>query len=71
MFARVLADPTLREQHGHRPAIHVTVAASTLLGLDDQPAHLDGHGPITAQTVRQLATDQTGTWHRILTDPAS
>jgi hypothetical protein len=49
--------------------VHVTVAASTLLGLDDQPGELAGYGPITAQAARQLAAD--GTWRRILTDPLS
>jgi hypothetical protein len=69
VFARVLGDPALPEQHGHRPAIQVTVAASTLLGCDDQPAELDGYGPITAHTARRIAADHTGTWRRILTNP--
>jgi hypothetical protein len=68
VFARVLGDPSLPEQHGHRPAIHVTVAASTLLGCDERPAELEGFGPITAQTARRIAADQSGTWRRILTD---
>jgi Domain of unknown function (DUF222) len=49
--------------------VQVTVAASTLLGLDDHPGELAGYGPITAQAARQLAAD--GTWRRILTDPVS
>jgi Domain of unknown function (DUF222) len=48
VFTRVLADPNLPEAHGQRPAINVTVSISTLLGCDNQPAHLDGYGPITA-----------------------
>jgi hypothetical protein len=48
--------------------IHVTVAAGTLLGLDDKPGELSGYGPITAQMARELAAD--GVWRRILTDPA-
>src|SRR5215470_17063350 len=48
VFARALADPSLPEQHGQRPAIQVTVQLSTLPGCDNQPAHLDGYGPITA-----------------------
>jgi len=71
VFARVLGDPDLPEQHGHRPAIQVTVAASTLLGCDELPAHLDGHGPITADTARRIASDKSGTWRRILTDPTT
>ena len=54
-----------------RPAIQVTVAASTLLGLDEQPGELAGHGPIPASVARRLAADPTGTWRRLLTDPAT
>jgi uncharacterized protein DUF222 len=54
---------------GRRPAIQVVVSADTLLGLDDQPAHLTGYGPITAQAARRLAADESGTWRRLLTDP--
>ena len=63
-----LADPALTRSHGQRPAIQVTIAASTLMGLDDQPAELDGYGPITAVLARRIATDPTATWRRILTD---
>jgi hypothetical protein len=45
VFARVLGDPSLPEQHGRRPAIQVSVQLSTLLGGDNQPAHPDGYGP--------------------------
>jgi hypothetical protein len=67
-FARVLGDPSLPEAHGQRPAINVTVSLGTLLGCDDQPAHLDGYGPITAALARRLAADQTGSWRRLVTD---
>jgi Domain of unknown function (DUF222) len=53
---------------GVKPSIQVSVAASTLLGLDDQPGELDGHGPIPASLARRLAADPTGTWRRLLTD---
>jgi hypothetical protein len=56
---------------GSGPLVHVTVAASTLLGLDDEPADLTGYGPIPASMARRIAADPTGTWRRILTDPAS
>ncbi len=62
-------DPLLPRQHGTRPSIQVTVALSTLLGVDDQPAELDGHGPIPAAVARRLAADPTGTWRRLVTDP--
>src|SRR4051794_17589808 len=54
---------------GRRPSTNVVVSADTLLGLDDQPAHLTGYGPITAQSARRLAADESGTWRRLLTDP--
>jgi hypothetical protein len=47
--------------------VRVTIPASTLLGLDDQPAHLDGHGPIDAVAARALAAG--GVWQRVVTDP--
>jgi hypothetical protein len=68
VFTRVLGDPALPEQHGQRAAINITVGLSTLLGCDEQPAELDGYGPITAALARHLATDPTGTWRRLLTD---
>jgi hypothetical protein len=68
VFARVLRDPNLPEAHGQRPAIHITVSISTLLGCDNQPAHLDGYGPITAAAARRIASDQSGTWRRLVTD---
>jgi Domain of unknown function (DUF222) len=43
-----LHDPLLPRAQGTRPAIQVTVAASTLLGHDEQPGDLAGHGPIPA-----------------------
>ena len=61
----------LPELQGRRPTVQVVVAASTLLGLDDEPAYLSGYGAITAETARQLAADPTGTWQRLLTDPNS
>ena len=50
-------------------AVNITVPASSLLGLDEQPGELAGFGPITAATTRKLAAG--GVWRRILTDPAS
>lgn len=52
-----------------RPHIQVTVAATTLLGLDEAPADLTGYGPISADAARRIAAD--GTWRRLLTDPAT
>jgi hypothetical protein len=54
---------------GRKPTINVVVSADTLLQLDDEPAHLTGYGPITAEAARRLAADESGTWRRLLTDP--
>ena len=59
----------LPRKHGQRVALQVSVAASTLLGLDDAPGYLGSYGPIPAQVARELAQD--GTWRRVLTDPAT
>ncbi|PZS25661.1 MAG: HNH endonuclease [Pseudonocardiales bacterium] len=59
----------LPREHGMRPTIHVCVALSTLLGVDDQPGELAGSGPIPATLARTLAADPTGTWRRLVTDP--
>jgi hypothetical protein len=67
--AHGLAAEELPRRQGRRPQIHVVVALSTLLGVDDEPAELTGIGPITAETARRIAAG--GTWRRLLTDPAT
>jgi hypothetical protein len=62
-----LAVEDLPVRHGRRPQIQVTVAATTLLGLDEAPWELAGYGPVTAEVARRIAAD--GTWRRLLTDP--
>jgi hypothetical protein len=59
----------LGRRRGRPVMVNVTVAFTTLIGVDDQPAHLHGYGPITAEVARRIAAD--GTWRRLLTDPAS
>ncbi|MFC7404729.1 HNH endonuclease signature motif containing protein [Georgenia alba] len=51
-----------------RTQLHVTVGAGTLLGLDEEPAVLAGHGPIPAELARELAADAT--WRGLFTDAA-
>ena len=46
----------------------MTIAASTLMGLDDHACELDGYGAITAAMARRIAADPTATWRRLLTD---
>jgi hypothetical protein len=53
---------------GRKPAVQVTIAASTVFGLDDQPAELAGYGPIAAHLGRQLAADVTGSWRWVMHD---
>ena len=45
------------------------MAHSTLIGADDHPAELVGHGPIPAHVAREIAAD--GVWRRLVTDPLS
>ena len=59
----------LPRRRGRQAAVQVTVAATTLLGLDDAPAELGSFGPIPASMARELAQDAT--WTRVLTDPAT
>ena len=62
-----LVPPTRTPALAGLARIDVTVAATTLLGLDELPGELTGYGPINAQTARRLAA--TGTWRRLITDP--
>jgi len=52
-----------------KPLIQVVLPYSTLIGADDQPAELVGHGPIPASLAREAAAD--GVWRRLVTDPLS
>ncbi|MCW4459098.1 HNH endonuclease signature motif containing protein [Microbacterium sp. MPKO10] len=53
---------------GIRPTVYVTVPVMTLLGKSDEPAHLDGYGPIDPETARILAA-QAPSFTRLLTHP--
>ena len=53
-----------------RPTVLVTVPALTLLGETDDPAILDGYGPIDPYTARRLA-GEASSWTRILTHPVT
>ncbi len=50
------------------PKVYVTVPVLTLLGHSEQPAELDGYGPIDADTARRLAA-HAPSFRRILTHP--
>lgn len=47
-----------------RPTFHIVVNLSTLLGHDNDPAMLDGHGVIDADTARQLLREARRTYVR-------
>ncbi|WP_079598325.1 HNH endonuclease signature motif containing protein [Arthrobacter sp. P2b] len=47
----------------------VTVPVFSLMGLTDEPAMLDGHGPIPASMARKLVADGAGSFYRVLVDP--
>jgi hypothetical protein len=47
----------------------VTVPVFALMGLTDEPADLDGYGPIPASMARKLVADGASSFRRVLTDP--
>ncbi|MDT0158449.1 HNH endonuclease [Microbacterium sp. ARD32] len=53
---------------GIRATVQVTVTATTLIGQDERPAELDGHGPIRPEVARALAGGTKG-WTRLFLDP--
>ena len=62
---RRAAGPTLR---GVQPTVAVTVPVMTLLGHGDEPGHLEGYGPVDADTAREIAA-RAPSFTRILTHP--
>ncbi|MEW2005942.1 DUF222 domain-containing protein [Microbacterium sp. NPDC079208] len=65
------ADPSAVEGDGItgvRGRLQVTVAATTLAGLDDRPGELDGHGALHPDVARALA-GRDGGWTRLFLDP--
>ncbi|MCP8998784.1 HNH endonuclease [Pseudarthrobacter sp. RMG13] len=52
-----------------RAQVLITVPVFSLLGLTDEPAMLDGYGPIPPSMARQLVADGAESFHRVLTDP--
>jgi hypothetical protein len=53
-----------------RVEVGVLIPMMTLLGLSEEPATLDGYGPIDADTARTL-TAHAPSFHRILTHPVT
>jgi len=52
-----------------RADVLVTVPVFSLLGLTDEPAELDGLGPIPASMARKLVADGADSFYRVLVDP--
>ncbi|GAB5077552.1 hypothetical protein ARTHROSP310_06940 [Arthrobacter sp. AD-310] len=52
-----------------RAEVLVTVPFFALLGLTDEPAELDGYGPIPASMARQLLAGGAESFRRVLLDP--
>ncbi len=71
--AKVAADPdsaTVAVPHrkGITPTVVITVPVLSLLGVTDEPARLEGVGPIDIETAKQLAADAPS-FFRLLTHP--
>jgi hypothetical protein len=52
-----------------RAQVLVTVPVLSLLGVSEEPAMLDGYGPIPPSMARRLAAEGAGSFYRVLTDP--
>ncbi|RAX44803.1 endonuclease [Arthrobacter sp. AQ5-06] len=52
-----------------RAQVLITVPVLSLLGVTDEPATLDGYGPIPPSMARQLIANGAESFHRVLTDP--
>jgi hypothetical protein len=57
VLSGVLADPSMPKAHKLPVTVGITADMATLLGLADNPAMLEGYGPIDAVTARRLAAD--------------
>ncbi|WP_327436749.1 HNH endonuclease signature motif containing protein [Arthrobacter sp. SLBN-112] len=52
-----------------RADVLVMVPVFSLLRITDEPAELDGHGPIPASMARKLVADGADSFYRVLVDP--
>jgi hypothetical protein len=66
-----LADYVLGPQAESRPSVQtmLTIDLTTLLGITRRPGYIDGYGPISSDTARELSADAT--LRRLLTDPVT
>lgn len=63
-------DPEAGKVPTPRAEVLVTVPFFALLGLTDEPAELDGYGPIPAPMARQLLAGGAESFRRVLLDPS-
>ncbi len=70
LYAEILMDGRLEgaRESGIRPRVLVTVPVLALIGVSDEPASLEGYGPIDLETAMQLAGSATS-FTRLLTHP--
>jgi hypothetical protein len=61
--------PALADVPTPRAEILVTVPVFSLLGVTEEPAMLDGFGPIPASMARDLVANGADSFHRVLVDP--
>ncbi|MBT2247199.1 DUF222 domain-containing protein [Arthrobacter sp. BHU FT2] len=54
-----------------RADVLVTIPIFTMLGSTDEPADLDGYGPIPAAMARRLIANGATSFYRVLVDPAN
>ncbi|MEW1807243.1 DUF222 domain-containing protein [Pseudarthrobacter sp. NPDC080039] len=52
-----------------RAQVLVTVPVFSLTGVTDEPAMLDGYGPIPPSMARELVANGAGSFYRVLVDP--
>nr|WP_261792352.1 HNH endonuclease signature motif containing protein [Arthrobacter sp. PM3] len=52
-----------------RAQVLVTVPVMALLGATEEPAMLDGYGPVPPSMARRLVADGANSFHRVLVDP--
>ncbi|ELT45086.1 HNH endonuclease signature motif containing protein, partial [Arthrobacter nitrophenolicus] len=64
-----LGDPEVGKIPTPRADVIVTVPVFALLGLTDEPAILDGYGPIPASMAGKLLADGADSFTRVLIDP--
>jgi hypothetical protein len=67
VFCDLLTTATISA--GPAGTVDIMVDLPTLLGLDDNPGHIPGYGPVTAEIARKVINDQQeSTWGYVVTD---